>query len=288
MDEKDWRFLQMLATEKNITKAAQKLYISQPALTSFIKQLERDFGCQLVIRRPRGIDFTTEGEILLDYAESSLQRFTELREALSNTGSEIRGTLRIGCSNIFSKYELPDKLKTFTSLNPKIEVNVRTGFSHYIYQLALQGGVHIGIVRGTYDWPGLKLQLCTEPYYVVSCAPIDMDKLPELPRIHYTTDAPLQTGLDSWWFSNYRRPPFIAMEVDTIDTCIQMVAKGLGYALLSGMCLQSFPLIHREALLLPDGSPLQRTTWLYCRESSLSISTVSAFVDFIKQHYSLT
>lgn len=281
MNDKDWLLLEILFQEKNITKAAKRLYISQPALTGRIQQIEREFGCQIVIRGARGIEFSTEGELLVDYAIRSLHELRQTKELISNIGGKVRGTLRIGCSNIFAKYELPDLLRAFRNQHPDVEINVKTGFSQSVLQMALNGEVHVGIARGDYPWPGPKHLLCEEPYYVVSAEPIDMEKLPFLPRIHYKTDSPLQTALDSWWFTHYSRPPLIAMEVDTIDTCVQMVNKGLGFALLSGLCLKNTHDLYKERLLYKDGSALQRKTWLYYRDSSLAILTVKTFASFL-------
>ena len=68
MTEKDWVLFKTIADEKNITKAAEKLYISQPAITYRIKMMEKEIGAKLLIRTSHGVLLTPEGECFLDYS----------------------------------------------------------------------------------------------------------------------------------------------------------------------------------------------------------------------------
>ena len=74
MDDKDFLLIKTLYEEQNITHTAKKLFISQPAISDRLKRLEAEFGCQLFIRQPRGILFTSQGEMLVQYVnEAPLQ-----------------------------------------------------------------------------------------------------------------------------------------------------------------------------------------------------------------------
>lgn len=99
--ERDWLVLQTLYNEKNITKAAQKLYISQPALTNRIQQLEKEFGVQIVNRGRRGVQFTPQGEYLATCAHDMLLSIQMMKENVQNMENNVAGTLRLGVSNIF-------------------------------------------------------------------------------------------------------------------------------------------------------------------------------------------
>ncbi|MBP8278617.1 MAG: LysR family transcriptional regulator, partial [Propionivibrio sp.] len=72
MGDKDWRILKTIAEERNLTKAAARLYISQPALTYRLKNMEEEFGAQVVSRVPTGVELTPQGEYLLAYAAEML------------------------------------------------------------------------------------------------------------------------------------------------------------------------------------------------------------------------
>ncbi len=113
MDDKDWRILKTIAEERNLTKAAARLYISQPALTYRLKNMEEEFGAQVVSRVPTGVELTPQGEYLLAYAAEMLHKFGAVKERIKNMADKVQGALRIGSSSVFAHYTLPKILKGF-------------------------------------------------------------------------------------------------------------------------------------------------------------------------------
>lgn len=74
MDQKDWKVLKLLHEEKNITKTAEKLFVSQPSLSYRLKNLEKEMGADIIFKTKTGIEFTSEGEYLVKYAKEMLQK----------------------------------------------------------------------------------------------------------------------------------------------------------------------------------------------------------------------
>ncbi|KUO95406.1 LysR family transcriptional regulator [Ferroacidibacillus organovorans] len=281
MDEKDWRLIEMLSIEKSITGAAQRLYVTQPSLTYRIQQIEQMFGTKILIRRKTGIEFTAEGELIACYARQSLRELQKIIDRVANTGSNVRGILRLGVSSIFAHYRLPELLKVFLQHYPDVEINVKTGWSTEILQSVYREEVHIGIIRGDFQWPEHQHRLYFEPIHIVSKREVDLAVLPKLPRIQYKTDLPLKNMIDSWWQSTYKSlAPRTTMEVDNIQTCKELVKKDLGYAILPGICLQETDQLKIQPLRATDRKILYRNTWLICRDSLLELSAIRAFVDF--------
>ena len=95
MDTKDCTILKTLAEENNITYAARRLFMTQPALSERIKKLEKEFNCPIINRQARGVEFTYQGQRLVRYAEDLLNSYTSVRQELLATGSEPRGTLNL-------------------------------------------------------------------------------------------------------------------------------------------------------------------------------------------------
>jgi DNA-binding transcriptional LysR family regulator len=283
MNERDWVMLHTIFEERNISKAAEKLYISQPALTYRLQQLEKEFGTMIVSRGKRGVEFTSQGEYIAQYARSMILQLRNTKEYVQNMGKEIKGVLRIGVSSIFARYELPFILKEFVSRFPNVEIHLKTGWSVEISHMLNKEEVHLGLVRGNYSWPEEKYLYREEPIVIVSKDPIkNVKDLPDLPRVNYETDHSLKTIIDNWWQETFEQPPTITMEVDRIDTCKQMVLMGLGYAILPSMCLVKDDHVHKIKLTRKNNKPITRNTWLLYRERSLSLSAVRAFVDFLK------
>lgn len=103
MEERDWQIIKTLYEQKNITKTARVLYMSQPTLTARIKQIEESLGTKLLYRGNKGITFTETGEYTVKFAEHILGEMQELRETITNMQEDVAGTLRIAAPSI-----LPD------------------------------------------------------------------------------------------------------------------------------------------------------------------------------------
>lgn len=286
MNERDWLVLQTLFEEKNITKAAQRLYISQPALTNRLQLLEKEFGVQIVNRGRRGIQFTPQGEYLAKSSREMLMKIQEIKDYVINMENRLSGTLRLGVSTFFTDYMLPDLLKDFKERYPHVEFKVTTNLSSHIAHLIYNQDVHIGIVKGDFTWNDEKQLLLEETICIVSKEKIDIGNLPNLPRIDYHTDSLLQNSIDNWWSERFSQPPTVSIEVDKSDTCKKMVINGLGYAILPRMIVDDAPDLHKIDITRLNGDPIVRKTWMLYHKDSLQLHIVNAFVEFIGEKFS--
>lgn len=283
MDERDWLILHTLYLEKNITKAGQTLFIAQPTITKRLKQIETELGVKIVNRGVKGVQFTPEGEYLAKRAEEVLNIFREIKEDIENFQHTVSGTLRLGVSNFISKYKLPALLKQFKNMYPDVEFQVNTGYSKDIFNLVYNQVSHIGFIRGDYNWPDEKYLLFEEDLCIVSKDEINLDNLPNLPRIDYRTDQLYKQLTENWWTEHYSQPPYVAMSVDQGDTCKEMVLNGLGYAIMPSLFLHNEKDIHKIYLKDKDGNKITQKTWIFFYEESLKLNVVKAFVRFIKE-----
>ncbi|MEY2196465.1 DNA-binding transcriptional LysR family regulator [Neobacillus sp. B4I6] len=285
MDERDWMVLQTLYKEKNITKAAQHLYISQPALTNRLQQLEKEFGITIVNRGRRGVQFTPQGEYLAKSAHEMLLNIQKIKENVLNMEDNVAGTLRLGVSTFFTDYMLPNLLKLFKERYPTIEFKVTTGFSSHIAHLIYNQDVHIGIVKGDFSWKDHKHLLFEETICIASKEKIDIHNLPNLPRIDYHTDSLLKNSINNWWSEHFTQPPLVSIEVDKVDTCKKMVVNGLGYAILPSMILNDVNDVYKTDITTIDGNPIVRKTWMFYHKDSLELNIVKAFVEFMENEF---
>lgn len=285
MDDKDWLVLKTVAEEKNLTRAADRLYLSQPALTYRLRNLEKEFGTQLFARRPSGILLTPQGEYLLSYSQDMLFQINKVKERIKNMENKVQGTLRLGTSSVFAHYELPQILKSFLEVYPDVEVTLKTGLSRRIHRMLQKEEVSIAILRGDHNWEGEKFLLREEPICLVSSNPIEFNELPHKPQISYLTDSSLEPMIEEWWRESFACAPHITMEVDSMDTCRQMVLHGLGWAILPEIGLGEQGRLFTRELFWRSGKPLRRRTWVAFPEASLELSAVRAFVEFLQQQY---
>ena len=284
MDEKDWIALRILSEEKNISRASERLYISQPALTYRLKNLEEEFGTRLFFKIKGGIEFTSEGLHLAEYAEEMIKNLQKTKDYMLNMQNEVRGTLRLGVSSNFAQYKLPKLLKGFSTEHPHVQFSVNTGWSTEIMSLLDSSSVQLGILRGNYDWYGTKTLLHKERLCLISKKEINMDRLPQLPFIQYKTDSSLKNLINGWWNDRFSEPPFVTMETDRQETCKEMVKNDLGIAILPEICLQPSDNLYTYGLSYKKGEPVLRNTWLMYNQDSLQLSTVKHFIDFLNNH----
>jgi DNA-binding transcriptional LysR family regulator len=284
MDNRDWLILKNLSNNKNITKTADLLYISQPAITNRLKQLEKELDIKIALREKRGINFTPEGEMLIKYADKMLSEYENLKENLQNTKNDCVGTLKIAVSRYISKYILPKLLKSFKQKYPKVEFKIITDWSSNVYKYIYNNDVHIGFVRGDYEWYGEKINLFEDYLCIASTEPFEMNDLPNLQRIDYHTDAVFKNVIDNWWHENYACPPNISIEVDQADTCKEMLLNGLGYGIITYHLVKDIKDLHCQPLKNKNADLIKRNTWMYYSPQTQNLHLVSSFIEFVKDY----
>lgn len=281
MEERAWLIIKTLYENQNITKTAQDLFISQPALTARIQQIEEDFGVKLIIRSNKGIYFTPEGEYLAQCSENILHEFQRIRDHITAMGNTVKGTLRLGVSNYVARYILPRLLRTFKAKYPHVEFNVSTALSRDIIRLAQNQDLHLGFIRGDYSWSGEKHLLFEESICIASKKEINLNNLPSLPRIDYRIDEFNRTLLNNWWADNFSKPPLVSIMVNQVDVCKDMMLNGLGYAILPGKVLDDVSDVYKINLTDKEGNPILRRTWLIYQKELAEMKLVSTFIDFV-------
>lgn len=294
LDEKDCLILQYLFENPNLTKAAERFYMTQPALTYRMRQIEKEFQIQIFSKNGKNIKITPAGEYIVGYAKRMLTDLRRTKEYLLNMGNEVQGSLKIGVSSNFGLYKLPSILEYLMNQYPKVHVNVDTGFSTEMMDLLMEGEIDVAIVKGDYNWSDQTYLLNEENICLISKNEIDLDELPELPMINRkepavlmkyknVSSSPLDKSINSWWDERYEQPPHITMQVDSYETCKEMVKKGLGYAIIPWVFIHESDELTCHNLIFKDGQELKRRTWMLFRQSSLQLATVSTFVNYIKK-----
>ena len=166
--EKDWHLFITIAETGNLTKAANQLYVSQPALSYRLTQLEKQFDEPLFTRIPRGVVLTETGELYYNYAKDMLKLKEDFESSLENKKNTISGVLSLGCSSIFANYELPDILEGFTKAYPDVRIQLKTGISSKISDFYQAGDVHVAIIRGPVPTMGEKYLINQDPICLVT------------------------------------------------------------------------------------------------------------------------
>src|SRR5699024_609074 len=144
-----------VAERLSFTQAARELFVSQPAVTKHINELEKQIEQPLFIRRGNSISLTQAGEILLRYANKIEALYQDLNDDLSLLQNQVSGQLRIGASTTIAQYILPPILATLKEKHPQINFSLINGNSKRIRQLLINDKADIGLTEGNTTAPEL-------------------------------------------------------------------------------------------------------------------------------------
>ena len=284
MNLSDCQLLADLRITRNITHTATNLYISQPALTYRIKQLEKKYQVPLIVRGSKGIEFTEEGRILHEHALTMLQNEELIMERLAKVSAEVRGTIKIGASGLFSLYKLPKILNAFNNKYPNIDIHLKTGWSRDIKEALTLEQIHIAIIRGNYTINTERHLLNKEELFVVSKTPFTKVDIPNLQLITYETDLSLSQMIDKWWRANFGQPIKPSIETDQAATCKEMVKYGMGIAVLPAISIEGEDLYTISLNDFGDEKYFRETN-LYYNSYVQDLRHVNLFLDFLKDWY---
>ncbi len=283
MEDRDWLIIKVLHENKNITKTAQELFISQPSLTARIRKIEDDFNVKMIYRGSKGIHFTPEGDYLAQCAQTMLTTLSQIKEQVVNMSKDVKGTLRLAAPNYLARFKLPRLLGLFKERYPHIEFDVINAWSRDICKLLYNQDVHVGFVRTEYSWGSEKHLLHQEPLCIASKEKISFSHLPKLPRIDYHTDAAYKAFLDAWWNENFSLPPKISMTVSQLDICKVMVVNGLGYGILPTTVFDNNEPVFQIPLKNKAGEAILRNTWMLYQKEILELKAVRLFIEFAQE-----
>ncbi len=118
----------------NLTHAAQEMFISQPALTKRIRQMEELLGCQLFVRLPKGMALTPEGQELFPYAEQACQAVTVGESRLQSLLDLERGAVRVGASDLLLQHFLMPSIAAFCNRHPQIKISTNAGQAYNLLE----------------------------------------------------------------------------------------------------------------------------------------------------------
>lgn len=133
--------------QKNFSKAAEVLYISQPAVSMQIRNLENELGSKLILRSSKNLTLTQSGEILYTKAKQILTLYEEAKHEINHLKDEVSGTLKIGASFTIGEYVLPAILGEYTSQYPNVDIDVSIANTEEILS-DVRNGLTLGLVEG--------------------------------------------------------------------------------------------------------------------------------------------
>ena len=276
----------------SISRAAERLSISQPAITARIQALEAAMGARLFVRSRAGTRLTDAGRTLLPYAERGLIALQRGRELVAEVADGEAGRLTIGAAPAVSTYVLPAMLRQFQARHPAVQLSVRSGHSEEVLEMVLREEVEIGLMRPIRHAEIESTPLYEDELVLVVSPGHAFAASGSVAMASMTTEHLILFDRTSSYHeltSSILREAGIRprgwIEVDNIDAAKRMVEEGLGVALLPRTAVNSEISEGRlREVAVSDMAPVRRRIVVVRRRDAGTPSTVvAAFLDTLQQ-----
>src|SRR5258708_5774626 len=146
-----------VAKLKSFSRAGQKVFRSQSAVSAQIRQLEQAYHARLLDRSAKSVELTPAGEVLFEYAEKLLRLRDESVQLVADRGNVVQGPVVFGANEATCLYLLPDIFAEFQRRFPLVHISIYRNFSHKILQRVEDGSIDVGIVTLPTKSPNLKV-----------------------------------------------------------------------------------------------------------------------------------
>ncbi len=166
-----YRVFRAVAEKGSISAAAQELFISQPAVSQSIRQLEEQLHLRLFSRSSRGVVLTHEGQLLLEYVRRGLGLLESGEEKLSQVRELLAGELTIGASDTVTKTYLLPKLEAFHKAYPDIRIRILNGTTKMVLDLLHAGQVDVAFASESQDESVYAVRHCLDTHMVFVASP---------------------------------------------------------------------------------------------------------------------
>jgi len=279
-----------VARQLSFTKAAEVLFMTQPAVTFQIKQLEEHFNTRLFDRGHGRISLTPAGELVLAYAEKILGLSNEMDVRLSEMTGEIGGSLLVGASTTIAEFLLPRILGEFKSKYPNVQPRLIVANSETIETRVAEHTIDIGFIESPSHQPNLQTEVCCEDELQVICSPkFPLARLKEIVP-HHLAEHPFvsrEPGSGTREFTEvYLRKHGVdidhmmpVMEMGSPVALLEVVETGLGYAIASRTSVMK-SLRLGDLVSIPLKPRLTRKLSMVYPKEKFRSRLVTAFVDY--------
>lgn len=153
----------------SFSQAARELYMTQPAVSQAMMQLEAELEIRLFNRTPKGVTLTVEGSLLFEYANSALNLIQAGEEKILEFKNLTTGELKIGVGDTISRHFLLPYLEAFHTQYPNIKFKIVNGTTLELCAILKSGEVDIAICNFPLDDPALELKPCIDIHDVFVC-----------------------------------------------------------------------------------------------------------------------
>ncbi|MDQ1335292.1 MAG: LysR family transcriptional regulator [Thermodesulfobacteriota bacterium] len=281
----------LAARERSITKAAESLYVTQPAVTMQIKSLEQDLGVKLFRKFGKNLELTGAGNVLFGYAEKIFEIVEEMEYVLKGHADSTHGSLTIGTTRSFARHLMPGLLSRFQKRFPKVKVILKVGSSQeiadgvldFVYDVGTIGRLPYKSRLNVIPYSREEFCLVVSPQHRFSkCDAVSLCELEKEPIIIREEGSGSRYAILSL-LSSHNVNPSVLLEAGSVEFIKEYIMKGQGISFLYK------PEIRLEATLgllkpvaVKEGPIFVQTDTIFPKGADLS-PPVKAFLQLIEE-----
>lgn len=271
----------------SITQAAQQLYVTQPAISSAIRELEKEFSINLFTRTKNHMTLTSEGELFYQKASRLLDTIHQTSSELYDLGRQIT-PIRIGIPPLLSTIFFPDMLVEFQKTYPDIPVKLLEYGSMRAASLVAEDSLDLALVNtnfyeidklNAFEILSDQILFCVSlDHHLAKEKKISLEMLKNEPLIMYNTDSVLNTTLYAR-FENINVNPNVVMHASQLYTIRNFVSSGLGGAFLYSSLMKNLP----GLVGIPIVPAIRQQIGLVWKKGKYMNDSVEKFISFIRK-----
>src|SRR5271165_379896 len=274
----------------SFSRAGQKVFRSQSAVSAQIRQLEQEYDDRLLDRSGKDVTLTPAGRVLVAYAERLIQLRDESKLAVADQGTSPRGKLVVGANEATCLYVLPDVFAKYCGLHPDVQLSIYRNFSYKIVEKLENGSIDVGIVTLPVKSPKLKtisifrdqLMWMVNPQNPL--AKLDVVSVAEIAKHPMLLP---KTGYSRRLMDKLLRPfeahVQVRMELPSVGMIKSFVAAGLGVTLISASFARDQVLAGRVKLLGLKEKELWRELGVAYRRDRTLTQAARTFIGTVRQ-----
>jgi LysR family cyn operon transcriptional activator len=289
MELRHLRYFKVVAELQHFHKAADKLHITQPALSNQIKQLEHELNSDLFDRVGRGVKISESGELVLSSAIRILNEVELLKESVADLVSGQTGTLKIGVLQSINSLYLRSLVVEFDRNNPNISLQIEELTNHKIEQKLIRGDLDVGIgFILNKDYPDIefeklfdeKWKLIISPNHANLAKNIMAGKPNQLKAILLSEYFETRRIVDKYFSDNNIKYSNVT-EVNTISSILDLVEGGASFSILPE-AFSALKAQYRLEIVDLDPQLPPRTIGLLVAKNRKQKRTVERFCDLVR------
>lgn len=288
MDLQQLLIFKTVVETQSFTKAADRLFVTQPAISHQIHGLEEEFGQRLLERERKHVHPTDAGEIFYDYTKRIVSLIEESKAVLDDLRTGGKGRVSIAAIGTMADYVFPDFMDTFRKTYPGIQMVLRTAGGEGVKEMVASSTVDLGVLGSHISTP----EFTTIPLFKDQILPFVHPDHPAAPSGRATLaelarEPLIQLGGWKSWknyimslFAQIGVDPDVQFQLDSIEAVKRMVEKGLGFTIIPRLAaeteIQGGTLIPIDLIDIP---PFYRNILLIYRKDKYLSSALRIFLD---------